>query len=188
MILANDIRKGDFLKINGKFYKVTETNKNKPGKGPAYMLVEMFCVQTLRNNPHRFGVDEKVEKVFTEEKKVNYSYEEKDEWIFHSPEGEELILPKNSKDRNQLFFPYCETINLVFDQKDGELIYYDPPFHCIITIKETAEAGNVSPNSGRSSKQAILENGVIVHVPNYISSGQKIKIDLRDLSYIEKVK
>ena len=188
MILANDIRKSDFLKINSKFYKVSEINKNKPGKGPAYVLVEMFCIQSLRNNPHRFGVDEKVEKVFIEEKKVHYSYEEKTEWIFHSPEGEEFILPKNLKDKNQLFFPYCETITLVFNQADGELIYYESPFHCVITIKEAPEAGNVSPNSGRSSKQAVLENDVIINVPSYLSAGQKIKLDLRDLSYIEKVK
>jgi translation elongation factor P/translation initiation factor 5A len=74
MILANDIKKGDFLKINNRFFKVSNTFKTKPGKGPAYMNVEMFDIQSLKNNPHRFGSDEKVEKVFVDTKKTFYFF------------------------------------------------------------------------------------------------------------------
>lgn len=186
MILANDIKKGDFLKINNKFYKVTETFKTKPGKGPAYMNIDMFDIQTMKNNPHRFGSDEKVEKVFVETKKVFYSYDDNNEFFFNNEIGEDFSINKNPKDQEQLFIPYCDYINLFFTD-ENQFLFYELPPHCTIKIIETSSPGNISPNSGRSSKPAVLQNGVTINVPNYISNDQLIKIDLRDLSYIERV-
>jgi len=186
MILANDVKKNDFLKINNKFYKVTDTFKTKPGKGPAYMNVEMFDIQTLKNNPYRFGSDEKVEKVFVETKKVYYSYEDHNEIFFNNDIGEDFSMKKTSNDKQQLFIPYCEYVNLFFTD-EGQFLYYECPPHCNIKIIETAAPGNISPNSGRSSKPAVLENGISINVPNYIGNEQMIKIDLRDMSYIERI-
>jgi elongation factor P len=184
MILANDIKKGDFLKINHRFFKVTSTFKTKPGKGPAYMNVEMFDINTLKNNPHRFGSDEKVEKIFVETKKVFYCYEEGDEIFFNNELGDDFVIPK-TKDQEQLFFPHCEYVNLFYTD-DGQFLYYECPPHCILKVIETSSPGNISPNSGRSTKPATLENGVIIQVPNYLASDEKIKIDLRDMTYIER--
>jgi elongation factor P len=186
MILANDIKKGDFLKINNRFFKVSNTFKTKPGKGPAYMNVEMFDIQSLKNNPHRFGSDEKVEKVFVETKKTFYSYDENDEIYFSDETGEQFIIPKN-KDQDQLFFPHCEYVNLFFTD-DNQFLYYECPPHCVLEVVETSSPGNISPNSGRSTKPAVLENGVTINVPNYLASGEKIKIDLRAMEYLERVR
>ena len=184
MILANDIKKNDFLKINNKFYKVISIDHVKPGKGGAYINANMFDIHTLKNNPKRFNSDEKVEKVFVDQKKVYYSYEEGNDIYFNDEEGEEYIVNKNS-DQDQLFFPHLEYVILFF--YDNNILFYECPAHCVIQVKETSSPGNISSNSGRHNKPAILENNINIHVPNYITSGQKIKIDIRTLEYLEKV-
>lgn len=184
MILANDIKKSDFLKINNKIYKVNSINKTKPGKGPAYASVEMFDVSTLKNHPMRFCTDEKVEKIFVETKKVYYTYEDNNEIFFNNELGEDFSIKKN-QDPDQLFFPYLEYINLFF--YDNEVLFYECPPHCIITVQETSAPSNLSGTSGTKNKPAILENGVQINVPNYLNNNQKIKIDIRDLTYIERI-
>ena len=67
------------------------------------------------------------------------------------------------------------------------VLFYDCPPHCIITVVETSEPSNLSSGSGSNLKKATLENGIVINVPNYLPNHQKIKIDIRDLSFIERV-
>jgi elongation factor P len=184
MITANEIKKNDFLKINNKIYKVININTTKPGKGPAYANVEMIDINTLKNHPMRFGTDEKVEKIFVETKKVYYGYEDNGEIFFNNELGEDFSIKKNN-DTDQLFFPYLDYINLFF--YDNNVLFYECPPHCIIKIIETSSPSNLSGTSGTKNKPAVLENGITMNVPNYLTNHQKIKIDIRDLSYIERV-
>ena len=55
----------------------------------------------------------------------------------------------------------------------------------VITYCEPGVKGDTATNT---LKPATLENGAIVNVPLFVNDGEKIKIDTRTGSYVERVK
>ena len=77
---------------------------------------------------------------------------------------------------------YIENTIYTFDEKP---ISVEPPMFMILTIKETIPGVKGDTAQG-GSKPATLETGLVVQVPLFINEGEKIKIDTRDDSYIER--
>ena len=62
-IIANLIKIGNVLEHKGKKFHVLNTNKIKPGKGGAYIQVEMRDIKSGAKVNERFRTSENVEKL-----------------------------------------------------------------------------------------------------------------------------
>ncbi|MCK5821926.1 MAG: elongation factor P, partial [Bacteroidales bacterium] len=84
--------------------------------------------------------------------------------------------------------------------KEGEpvevVIHADTetPLYCELSINVTMEVTYTEPgvrgdtSSSSSLKQATVEGGATIMVPLFVNTGDKIRIDTRDSSYMERVK
>ena len=73
-ISAFDIRPGNLIEHNGKLWRVAKIQHVKPGKGGAFMQVEMKDIAGGSKLNERFRSEDKVEKAHVESRDMQYLY------------------------------------------------------------------------------------------------------------------
>ncbi len=184
---GNEIKVGNILEIDNKLWKVLKTQHTQPGKGGAYIQVELKEIKEGTKTNTRFRSSESVERAILDEKKFQYLYEDNQKYVFMDQQtyeqieiGSDLILEEQSK-----FLLENETIILQFyNEKPVGLLLPDN-----ITLEVIETEGVVKGQTAASSyKPAILDRGIKTTVPQFISVNDKIVISTIDSSYIEKAK
>jgi elongation factor P len=70
---------------------------------------------------------------------------------------------------------------------DGRVLYVELPASVELTVEHT-EPGLQGDRSSGGTKPARLETGKEIQVPLFITTGEKVKVDTRDGSYLGRVK
>ncbi len=76
---------------------------------------------------------------------------------------------------------------MVVHAESDTILYADLPTHVVLTVTYT-EPGLKGDTATNTLKPATVETGATVRVPLFINEGEKIKVDTRDGSYVERVK
>ncbi len=184
---GNQIKVGNILEINTKLWRVLKTQHTQPGKGGAYLQVEMKEIREGTKMNERFRSSESVERAILDEKICQYLYSENNKFIFMDNSTYEQIEIGNdiiSKDQSK-FFIENENFNLQF--YEGSVVGLALPDNVILKVEET-ESVVKGQTASSSYKPAILTGGIKTSVPPFISTEDYIVINTSDSSYIEKAK
>lgn len=183
---ANSIRVGNILEYQNQLWKVLKRDHVKPGKGGAYVQVEMKNIVTGNKTNNRYNSSEDVEIAYTEQKHYNYQYNDQgkifamDMETFETLEfDEELVgdaLPF-LEDGMDLRVEYCN------DKAISILL----PEHVNAKVDQ-ADAVVKGQTATSSYKPAVLTNGVRVMVPQFIESGEEIIVRTEDFTYVSRAK
>lgn len=183
-INGNEIRPGNVVQHNGGLWVAVKTNAVKPGKGGAFNQVELKNLIDGTKLNERFRATETVERVRLEQKDFQFLYAQDDMLVFMDTENyEQLELQQEFVgDRSALLQDGMMVTVELFEEKPIGIRLPDQ-----ITL-EIAEADPVvkGQTAASSYKPAILENGVRILVPPFISSGEKVIIDTAELTYIRR--
>jgi len=184
-ISANEIKVGMLLKYKNDLWEVLKTQHVKPGKGGAFNQVEMKSVNNGTKLNERFRSNENIEKAIVEEVKFNFIYSEKNSFYFmNSVNFEQIeISEKIIGDKSKMLTENLEVIIIFFDERP---ISIELPKHINSEVLET-EAVVKGQTISSSYKPAVLTNGIKIQVPPFISPGDKIIFDTRNLEYIKKI-
>ena len=79
---GNQIKIGNILEINSKLWRVIKTQHTQPGKGGAYIQVEMKELKEGTKMNGRFRSSENVERAILDEKQYQYLYKNGDKYCF----------------------------------------------------------------------------------------------------------
>ena len=74
--LAGQIRIGWVIEYKGKPWTITKAQHIKPGKGGAFMQVEMKAVEEGTKTNERFRTEDSVEKMMVEDKDCQFLFED----------------------------------------------------------------------------------------------------------------
>lgn len=186
-INANSIRAGNVLELNGKLYIVSKTpDHTMPGKGGAFVQVEMKEIKTGTKINERFRSNDSVERVRLEQKDFQYLF----------AEGSQLALMDNttyeqiSIDKDLLGEKICylqDDMVVTVEFYEDTPIRIELPETVVLTIVE-AEPAIKGQTAASSYKPAILENGLRIMVPPFIDPGTKVVVRTEDDTYIERYK
>nr|WP_199398841.1 elongation factor P [endosymbiont of Acanthamoeba sp. UWC8] len=183
---ANSIRVGDVLEYNGKLWVVQKTMHTQPGKGGAYMQVEMKDMINGTKLNHRFRSSENIEKVRLDQKKFQFLYMEGDNLALMDNESyEQIYIDKEIVGEQVVFLQDGMEVNVEF--YEDKPLTISLPETLVVTVKE-CEPVVKGQTAASSYKPAILENGVRVMVPPFISMGEKIVIKTAEIEYLERAK
>jgi elongation factor P len=185
-INANSIKIGNIIEYHNNLWQILKRNHVKPGKGGAYVQVEMKDILNGTKNNIRFNSSEDIEKAHIESKKYQYQYMDGDDLVvmdmknFESFNFNKELLGKKIAfllDEMEISVEFC----------NEKAINIQLPEHIQMKISETE--GVVKGQTATSSfKPAILENGVKIMVPQFITSEDKIIVNIEDISYVERAK
>ena len=179
-----DIRPGNILEYEGGIWKVAKIQHTQPGKGGAYMQVEMKNLQDGRKTNVRFRSADTIERVRLDTKEFQFLYADGDDLVFMDNDTfEQIQLPGDLLGDARPFLQDGMQVNLeLWDEKP---ISVELPAHIEATIIE-ADAVVKGQTASSSYKPAILDNGVRIMVPPHIGSGTRIIVDVYEQSYVGK--
>ena len=134
---GNQIKVGNILEINSKLWRVLKTQHTQPGKGGAYLQVEMKEIREGTKMNERFRSSESVERAILDEKMCQYLYSESNKFMFMDNTtyeqieiGDDIISAEQSK-----FFIENDNINLQF--YEGSVVGLELPESVKLKVEET---------------------------------------------------
>jgi len=173
------------IRLNGELYKtVLAEVKVGTAKLPSSVHVRLRNLQTGTQTEQRLHPDAKVEDIVVETVALTYSYKDGDTLYFmHPVTFEQVPIPR------QMAGPYEKFIG------DGSVLRVDfsgeqPIDVAIPPTVEVTVASTGPPLHGDADsapKEATLENGMEVHVPQFIKANDRIKIDVATGRYLERL-
>jgi len=179
-----DIRPGNILEYEGGIWKVAKIQHTQPGKGGAYMQVEMKNLQDGRKTNVRFRSADTIERVRLDTKDFQYLYAEGDMLVFMDQDTyEQIQLPADLLGDAAAFLE--DGMQVTLELWDEKPISVALPEQVEATIVE-ADAVVKGQTASSSYKPAVLDNGVRVMVPPHIGAGTRILVDVYERTYIGK--
>lgn len=179
-----DIRPGNILEYEGGIWKVAKTQHTQPGKGGAYMQVEMKNLMDGRKTNLRFRSADTVEKVHLETKDFQFLYEDGDMLVFMDQDTfEQITLPSDLLGDARPFLQ--DGMQVMLELWEEKPISVQLPSQVEAEIIE-ADAVVKGQTASSSYKPAVLDNGVRIMVPPHIESGTRIIVDVYEQSYVGK--
>jgi elongation factor P len=186
-IIANDIRAGNVLEYQGKLWVVAKTPDHvMPGKGGAFVQVEMKDIRTGTKLNERFRSNDTVEKVHLDEKPYQYLFTEGDFLTLMDLESfEQISVPKDKLGDAIAYLQ--DNMQVQVCSHNESVLSLTLPETIIATIAQT-EPVLKGQTATASYKPAILDNGVRVMVPPFVNQDDRIVVRTADSTYVERAK
>lgn len=183
-INGNEIRPGNVVMHQDKLWVAVKVDHVKPGKGGAYAQVELKSIIGNTKLNERFRSAETVERVTLEQKDFQYLYEEGENLVFMDNETyEQIHLAKDFVGERAAFLQDGMTVTVEMYEETALGVRLPGQVTLEIAETEPVVKGQTAANS---FKPAILENGVKVMVPPFVSQGEKIVVDTEELTYLRR--
>jgi len=183
---ATQLRKGMMIEHNNELYRLSEVFHNTPGKGPASVQTKMKNIRTGINAEKRYRSDETAIKASLESKEMEYLYNDGDDFVFMDTETYDQIPLRTDVlgDSHLYLLPNTKvTVNFYQNSPVG----VELPGSVELKIIET-EPSMKTATVTSSFKPAVVETGLKIQVPPFISEGEVVRIDTSDGKYLERAK
>jgi len=212
---TNDLKNGLVLDLDGQLWSVVQFQHVKPGKGGAFVRTTLKNVLSGKVVDRTFNAGTKVETATVDKRSMTYLYREGDDFVFMDSETFEQVpvaagtvgdgagyLLENTEivvamhDGTPLYvgtdtvgtaanYMLEGTMALVATH-EGSPLYVELPASVELVIEYT-EPGLQGDRSTGGTKPARLETGAEIQVPLFLTTGEKVKVDTRDGSYLGRI-
>lgn len=185
-INGNAIRPGNIIEHQGRLWRAIKTQHTQPGKGGAYLQVELKDIRDGTKLNERFRSSETVEKVRLDEHDYQFLFADGDQYTFMDADTfEQITLNVDFIGEPSVFLQ--EGMTVTVQSYEGSPISVQLPETVTMRIVE-ADPVVKGQTAASSYKPAKLENGVRVMVPPHIETGVRIVVNTADSSYVERAK
>ena len=185
MASTNDLKNGMVLDLDGQLWQVLWFQHHKPGKGNTVVRSKLKHVLSGKIIDKTFNSDTTVDTATVDRREMQYLYMDGDDYVFMD---------------NTTFDQFMFSEDIVGDAKDfmlenqtaivatheGNPLFIELPASVELEITYT-EPGLQGDRSTGGTKPATLETGAEINVPLFINTGDKLRVDTRDASYISRV-
>ncbi|MFL6089791.1 MAG: elongation factor P [Aeromicrobium sp.] len=186
MATTNDLKNGMVLNIEGQLWAVVEFQHVKPGKGPAFVRTKLKSIRSGKVVDKTFNAGTKVETANVDKRNMQYLYNDGTSYVFMDVGTyDQVEVPPEAMGSTVDYL--LDNQDAVVATNDGRVLYVELPASVEITVEHT-DPGLQGDRSSGGTKPARLETGKEIQVPLFITTGEKIKVDTRDGSYLGRVK
>lgn len=187
MINSQEIKIGTCIRMDGKIWTCIDFQHRKPGKGNTVMITKLKNVSDGRVLERTFQIGFKLEDVVVERRPYQFLYEDTTGCIFMNQETfEQIPIPRTAVTGEQ-YMKEGDIVEVVTDTSDGTVLLAEMPVKTVLTITHS-EPGIKGDTATNTLKPATVETGAIVRVPLFVNEGDKIQVDTRDGSYLQRMK
>ncbi|HEY1133110.1 MAG TPA: elongation factor P [Nocardioides sp.] len=186
MASTNDLKNGMVLNIEGQLWSVVEFQHVKPGKGPAFVRTKLKNVESNKVVDKTFNAGTKVETATVDRRTMQYLYNDGTNYVFMDTGTYDQLEvgPEIVGDAKNFLLENQEAIVAT---NEGRVLFVELPASVELLITHT-DPGLQGDRSTGGTKPATLETGHEIQVPLFLSTGEKVKVDTRDSSYLGRVK
>ncbi len=184
-VSTNEFKQGMKIILDNSPCEIIENEFHKPGKGQAVMRIKYRDLMSNRVLEKTFKTGESVEKAEISSRDMQFLYKENEKVILMDSKNYEQFECDESKISKKLSWMKEGEIYEVIFWEDS-LISVEIDNFVEIKIKET-DPGLKGDTATNTFKPAILENGIEIKVPLFISPGDFISVDTRNMEYQGRV-
>lgn len=185
MISASDLRQGAMFKHEGILYETVQYHHIQRPRLAPLVRIKMKNIKQGTQIEKTFSPDDKFDEVFLEEKKLQFSYNQGDEFHFMDTSTYDQYEFTKEKIGDAVKFLKEEALISML-MYEGEVIGIKIPNKVDLVVK-SAPPDVKGNTAGNVTKPVELETGAMVDVPMFIKEGETIRIDTRTGEYVERV-
>jgi len=187
MANTSEIRNGLCIDFNNDIWSVVEFQHVKPGKGAAFVRTKLKSLTSGKVVDNTFSAGHKIDIVRVERRKYQYLY--KDDYGLNFMDNETF-------EQTTIDAKMIDNAHLLKEGGDVEILFHaakeiplqvELPQYIVFEVTYT-EPGVRGDTATNATKPATVENGAEIKVPLFINEGDKVKVNTKDGSYVERVK
>jgi elongation factor P len=180
-----DFKNGLVLLIDGQLWQIVEFQHVKPGKGPAFVRTKLKNVVSGKVVDKTYNAGVKVETATVDRRDATFLYRDGNDFVFmDSADYEQHPLPEAMVGDSANYLLESMPVQIAFH--NGVPLYLELPVSVELEVTHT-EPGLQGDRSSAGTKPATMETGAQINVPLFINTGDKLKVDTRDGSYLGRV-
>jgi elongation factor P len=186
LVASTQLRVGNIIMHQNDLHRVMEMTHVTPGNWRGFVRTKLRNLRSGTQTEYRFRSEEKADRVSLEQQEMEYLYQSGDEYFFMNSETyEQLSLSKEDiGDPVQFLIP---NLKIRVDLYEGRPIGVTLPKVVDLTVADTPPAIK-SATVTNELKPATMETGVVVRVPNFVSTGDVIRVDTETGDYVSRAK
>ena len=183
-IPATQLRPGMVIKHNNDLHSVFSVEHRTPGNLRAFIQAKLRNLRTGAMFEHRFRSADAIDKITVDEVKMEYLYNDGDDYYFMDTQTYEQTPLKHDVLGDAVEY-LTANLQITVEFFDGKPVGIELPQTVELTVIET-EPGLKSATASSVTKPAKTETGLIVQVPPFINEGDKIKVDTSEGAYLSR--
>jgi len=185
-VQATNLRPGMVVSFQDDPHRVMAFQHRTPGKGNAVVQAKLRNLRTGTQTETRLMSTESMERLSVEGRAMEYLYDDGTGMVFMDSENYEQITLGRDLIENEA--PWLEpNIKVTVQYIGGEAMGIELPKTLDVEVSET-EPPLKGATASASPKHATLANGVVIKVPQFIETGEMVRVDPAEGRYIERVK
>ena len=182
MATTNDLKNGLVLNLDGQLWTVVDFQHVKPGKGGAFVRTKLKNVLSGKVVDKTFNAGVKVDTATVDRREMTYLYRDGSDFVFMDTQSyDQLHVPQSVVGDAEHFM--LENQDAIVGLHEGTPLFVELPASVVLSIDYT-EPGLQGDRSSGGTKPARLDTGFEIQVPLFITTGEKVKVDTRDGSYL----
>lgn len=186
MIVVQDIRNGTAFLLDGQPYLGLKYEHVKMGRGTATIRIKAKNLLTGTTIDKSFVNSARVEEINMARKSMQFLYKDGNNLVFMDPATyDQVEVSREVAGDDAVYLKEGGLVNVLFWDVRPLWIELPPKMEFVVKQTDPGVKGNSVANLFKS---AVLDNGVAVRVPLFIDEGEKILVDTRDGTYVERVK
>jgi len=185
-VIANTLRPGHALEHEGRRFIVIKHELILPGKGNAFIALDMRDVATGTKTNVRFRTGDSVERLLTDEREAQFLFVEGELFTFMDNETFDQFTIDRETLGDKIDF-LQEGMGIRVNLVDGVPVGITLPTTVTLEVTE-ADPVVKGQTASASYKPAMLENGLRISVPPHIVTGTRIVVHTENREYVERAK
>ena len=185
---ASEIKKGTVVEIEGEVYLARQIDKRNPSARGASTLykIKFFSVRNNQKLEQTLKGDDFVKDGDLTRKSVQFSYREGDMVTFMDTEDYSQYILDADTLEEQFQYMTEDLEGMIAMLVDGQIVGIEIPLNVELEITETAPGIKGASASART-KPALLSTGLEIQVPEYLESGERIKVNTTTAKFVSRV-
>lgn len=186
MVVASQLRAGMAIRHDGQLFKVISADYH-PGQGKmgGVTHAHMQNLETGTVWDHGFRADIKLDDVPVDKTPMDFLYRDGELCVFMNPETfEQVEIPASMIGRQEKLL--VEQMRVAAELIEGRPVSIEFPEILELRISDTAPPAHNQQDT--TWKEATLECGVEIKVPQFIKTGDVIRLDVAKLQYVDRAK
>ena len=185
MISTSDLKRGAMMELDGQIVQVLGYEHQKIGRGSAQVRLKVKNIRTGAIFDTTAQAGAKWPRIRLDQRDVQYLYSEDDLHYFMDKDTYEQF-PLSPAQLGEAVNYIKDGMELEVLMHEGEPVGVEMPLNVVLEVSQT-DPGFKGDTATGGSKPAQLETGMTIQVPLFVNTGDKIRVDTRDGSYIERV-
>jgi len=184
---ASELKKGMVVDVADEPYVVRDIDIRNPSSRGASTLykVRFNHLKTKQKRDESFKGEDFLKEVDCERIQVQYSYKDDDNYVFMNNDTFEQYMINVSDIEDSIGYIHDGLDHIVAVLLDQQLVAIELPAAVVLEITETSP-GIKGATAAARTKPATLSTGIEVQVPEYIESGEVIKVNTDTGKFISR--